>query len=86
MDSDTPKDEVKLPPERRMVTQLNSFRPFSERDLETLGLTKQVPSSIPSLKSGLSSPVANTGAEVGRIEATASATHSTDTSPIVSAD
>ena len=70
MNSDSHKSEANLP-EREMVTSLNTFQPSSQRDLDALDSANQVPSSIPSLKSGLISPVAKSCIDMGRVESTA---------------
>lgn len=70
MNSDSHKSEVKLS-ERVVLTSLNTFQPLSQRDLDALDSANQVPSSIPSLKSGLISPVAKSCIDMGRVESTA---------------
>ena len=78
MDSTSDKNKGQLPLEQRTVTQLNSYRPFTERDLEALASSNQVPTSIPSLKSGIISP--STEIKANRIEAITSAKPITENS------
>lgn len=68
MNSDPRKSEAILP-EREILTSLNTFRPLSQRDLDDLDSASQVPTSIPSLKSALISPVAKSHIATHDVEA-----------------
>lgn len=68
MNSAPRKSEANLP-ERKILTSLNTFRPLSQRALDELDSASQVPTSIPSLKSALISPVAKNHIATRDVEA-----------------
>jgi hypothetical protein len=56
MNSDSHEDKSAPRKELKTATSMNSLQPVSQRDLDALESVGQMPTSIPSLQSGLISP------------------------------